>query len=266
MKNHRTSARPAAAFTLVEIMISMTIVTIVMGMCLSTFLFGIRMMYKDNKRLETNASLRSLMAQLSKETLDASYFYLFPYYTSLDTSVSLTADPAPMTQIQDAADDDYDKWVAHGDCIVLVTTTSQYRTTDIRQIRVYYRVVTNQTQRNSQAAIRYYETADWGEGTSGASNGHPASDLAAELNAINLAANPNRTGSKQLAASTIGRVVPSPYTPYSAGDRYPVFATESPDGTATNGFVAINMEIVNGTTTNNLLSSSSFNYTVSPRR
>lgn len=263
----KTPPRSAAAgFTLVEVMISMTIVTIVMGMCMSTFLFGMRMMYKDGKRLETNATLRSLMAQISKETLDASYFYLFPYYTSLDASVDLTADPAPMTQIQDAADDDYDKWVAHGDCLVLVTTTSQYRTTDIRQIRVYYRVVTNQTQRNSTASLRFYETADWGEGTSSTSNGHPTSGLAAELSAINLNANPYRVGTKQLAANTIGRSVPPPYAPYSSGDRYPVFSTESPDGIATNGYVAINLEVINGTTTNNLLSSSSFNYTVSPRR
>ena len=60
-------------------MISMTIVSIVMGMCMSTFLLGLRTMYKDTQRLATNASLRSFMAQVSKETLDASYFYLFPY-------------------------------------------------------------------------------------------------------------------------------------------------------------------------------------------
>lgn len=266
MTTRASSPSGPAAFTLVEVLISMSVVTIVLSMCMSTFLFGLRTMYKDSQRLETNASLRSLMAQISKETLDASFFYLFPYYTAIDNSVNLTTDLASMIQIEDAADDDYDKWVAHGDCLVLVTTTSQYRTTDIRQIRIYYRVVTNQAQRNTQAPIRYYETADWGEGTSSTSNGHPLSGLVSELNAINLAANPNRAGTKQLVAKTIGRAVPAPYTPFAAGDRYPVFSSESPDATATNGFIAINMEVVNGTTVNNLLSSSSFNYTVSPRR
>ncbi len=280
MKTLTNSRRGPAAFTLVEVLISMGVVTIVLSMCMSTFLFGLRTMYKDSQRLETNASLRSLMAQISKETLDASFFYLFPYYTAIDTNVNLTADPSTMIQIENAADDDYDKWVAHGDCLVLVTTTSQYRTTDIRQIRIYYRVVTNQTQRNSQATIRYYETPDtagpglgWGEGSpddgnpgTNDGNGHPLSGLAAELNAINLAANPVRANTKQLVAKTIGRAVPSPYTPFAPGDRYPVFSSESPDATATNGFIAINMEVVNGTTVNNLLSSSSFNYTVSPRR
>jgi type II secretory pathway pseudopilin PulG len=266
MKTARPTRRAAAAFTLVEVLISMGVVTIVMSMCMSTFLFGLRTMYKDSQRLQTNASLRSLMAQISKETLDASFFYLFPYYTAINTNINLTTAPSSMIQIQDAADDDYDKWVAHGDCLVLVTTTSQYRTTDIRQIRIYYRVVTNQTQRNSQAPMRYYETADWGEGTASTSNGHPLTNLAAELNSINLNGNPNRAGSKQLVAKTIGRTVPPPYTPFANGDRYPVFSSESPDATATNGFIAINMEVVNGTTANNLLSSSSFNYTVSPRR
>jgi type II secretory pathway pseudopilin PulG len=254
----------AAGFTIVEVMISMTIVVSVLGMAMSSFVFSLRAMYKDTQRLATNASLRSFMAQVSKETLDASYFYLFPYYTAIDTSVDLTTDVAPMTQIENAADDDYDKWVAHGDCLVLVTKTSKFRTTDIRQIRIYYRVITNQTGRNNEAALRYYETADWGEGTSSTSNGHTS--VAAELNSINLNGNPSRSGSKQISPRTKGRTVPSPYTPYSAGDLYPMFSSESPDSTTTNGFVAINVEFINGGTVNNLLSSSSFNYTISPRR
>ena len=256
--------RRLSAFTLVEVMVSMTVVSIVMGMCLSTFLMGMRTLYKDNQRLATNASLRSFMAQISKETLDASYFYVFPYYTSITTSINLTTAPASMAQIENAADDDYDKWVAHGDCLVLVTRTSQYRTTDIRQIRIYYRTTTNQTGRNNEAALRYYETADWGEGTASTSNGHTS--VATELNAINLNANPLRSGSRQINARTVGRLVPSPYTGYTAGDRYPIFCTESPDSTPTNGFIAINLEFINGSTVNNLLSSSSFNYTISPRR
>lgn len=265
MNNHRNRpVRRRAGFTLLEVMVSMTVFSVVMGMCLSTFVFGLRAMYKDCQRLETNANLRSFMAQMSKETLDASYFYLFPYYTSLNGSVDLVNGPSSMQQIQDAADNDYDKWVAQGDCLVLVTKSSQYRTTDIRQIRVYYRMVSTQAERNREAPMRYYETADWGEGTAALSNGH--TDLQAELNQIRLGLAPAGSGTRQIAAKTIGRLVVAPYTPYAAGDRYPVFSSESPDATVTNGFVAINMEMVNGTSANNLLSSSSFNYTVSPRR
>lgn len=264
MKKPSPQSRPAAAgFTMVEVMISMTIVALVLAMSMSTFLFGLRTMYKDTQRLATNASLRSFMAQISKETLDASYFYLFPYYTALDGSVDLTADFSPLTFI-DAADNDYDKWVGHGDCLVLVTKTALYRSTDIRQIRIYYRVTTNQAAVNAEAPIRYYETADWGEGTSGASNGH--TDLTTELNLINLNSNPLRAGTKLLNPRSKGRKVPSPYTPYAAGDLYPMFSSESPSASATNGFISINVEFINGSTINNLLSSSSFNYTISPRR
>ena len=119
MSTSNKSRRDSAGFTLVEIMVSMTVFGVVMSMCLGTFLFGLRAMYKDTQRLATNASLRSFMAQVSKETLDASYFYVFPYYTKLDGSVSLSADPAAMSQIENAADDDYDKWVGQGDCLVL---------------------------------------------------------------------------------------------------------------------------------------------------
>lgn len=256
--------RSRRAFSLVEMIVAMSIFGTVMAITMGSYLLGLRALYKDGQRLATNANLRGFMAQISKETLDASYFYVFPYYTALDGSVDLAADPAPMTQILDAADNDYDKWVAQGDCLVLVTRTSLYRTTDIRQIRIYYRVCTSQTQRNTQVPIRYYETSDWGEGTASTSNGH--SDLATALNAINLSATPSISGSRQIADRTIGRLVPSPYTPYASGDRYPAFATESPDSSATNGFVSINLEFVNGTAGTTQLSSSSFNYTISPRR
>jgi prepilin-type N-terminal cleavage/methylation domain-containing protein len=264
MKTNRNFSRATRGFTLVEIMISMTIVVLVLGMCLSTFLFGLRTMYKDNQRLATNASLRSFMAQITQETLDASYFYLFPYYTALDGSVNLTTDPSPVPLAVDTTGTMYDKWIGHGDCLVLITNTSQYRTTDIKQIRIYYRLTTNQTTVNAESPIRYYETADWGEGTASTSNGH--TNLTTELNLINLSGNPNLAGSRQLNARSKGRAVAAPFTGYTSGDLYPAFSSESPTASSTNGFISINVEFINGSTINNLLSSSSFNYTISPRR
>jgi hypothetical protein len=251
-------------------MISMTIVTLVLAMTMSTFLFGLRTMYKDTQRLATNASLRSFMAQISMETLDASYFYLFPSYTALDGSVNLATDTSALTFV-DAANNDYDKWVAHGDCLVLITKSSLYRTTDIRQIRIYYRVTTTQATLDAESPIRYYSTADWGEGTSTTSNGH--TNVTTELNKINLSTSPTLAGSTLLNARTEGRLVgPSittgtyPNGTYVSGDRYPIFSSESPTASSTNGFISINVEFINGSTINNLLSSSSFNYTISPRR
>jgi prepilin-type N-terminal cleavage/methylation domain-containing protein len=265
--NASRSPAARAAFTLVEVMISMSIVCTVLALTMSTFVYGLKIMYKDTQRLITNSSLRAFTAQITKETLDASTFYLFDYYTKLDTNVNVNTDPIYPTGPEiDAAGTDYDKWIAHGDCLVLVTLTSLYRNTDIRQIRVYYRVTTAQASVNAEAPVRYYETADWGEGTSAASNGHPFSGIATELNAINLNGNPNRAGSRQLNARSKGRKVASPYTPYAAGDLYPIFSTESPTANPADGFISINVEFINGTTINNMLSSSSFNYTISPRK
>lgn len=262
----KSRSRPGRArgFSLVEVMISLTIAASVLAIAMSTFLFGLRTMYKDTQRLATNSSLRSFMAQISKETLDASYFYVLPYYTSLDGNVNLATDPAVLNQTEDFDDEAYDKWVAHGDCLVLVTRTSRYRSTDIRQIRIYYRVSDDQGDLNQETPIRYYETADWGEGppptdpiNPNATNGH--SDLTVELNKINLKATPKIAGSRQLAERTKGRKS-------ATSNHYPIFSSESPTANPTNGFISINVEFINGTTNNNLLSSSSFNYTISPRR
>ena len=120
---------------------------------------------------------------------------------------------------------------------------------------------------NAEAPIRYYETVDWGEGSpddgdalTNDGNGHPVTALATDLNAIDLNSNPLRSGSRQLAPRSKGRKGPT------TTNLYPIFSSESPSSSSTNGFISINVEFINGTTANNLLSSSSFNYTISPRR
>lgn len=234
-------------FTLVEIIVSMTIVTLVLALAMSTFMFGLRTMYKDTQRLATNASLRSFMAQISKETLDSSEFYIFPSYQSLDGSVSLTADVAPLTT------DTYGTDVAHGDCLVLVTRTTIETNSNVRQVRIYYRVVTV-GNRNNDAPIRYYETADWG------TTGNTSQSLNQILNGINLSSNPSLTGSRQLTERAKGRRVGA------TANFYPIFSSEDPITTPTNSNVSINVEFITGVTALNMLSSSSFNYTISPRR
>lgn len=274
MKNPNLSHRAGrAGFTLIELMVSMTITVVAISLALSTFLYGLRMMYKDTQRLASNANLRTFMSQISDETLNASFYYLFPYYASLDGTVNLTTDPAVPTRSFNNANDLYDQWIAHGDCLVLVTQTSLYRNSDIRQIRVYYRVTKDQSTTsgknlNEEAEIRYYETADWGEGpaptspiTPGASNGHLLSDLVVELNNIDLKGDPLLAGSRQINKRSLGRKNPS-----SSTDRYAIFSTLSPSASPTTGSISINVEFVNGTTAFNMLSSSSFNYTISPRK
>lgn len=245
MKANLPQRRPRnAGFTLVEAMVAATVSSLVMAGTIATFMFGFRTMYKDNQRLATNATLRFFIAQVSKETLDATEFYVFPNYKSLDGSVDLSND------VSDLESDAFGTFLAYGDCLVLVTRVSTSTTANVRQIRIYYRVT---PYPNVVAPVRYYESTDWGAtGTSTA--------LGTLLNLINLSSNPAPTSSRVIVDNARGRQKTNSST------IYPIFSTESATTTPTNDSVSINVEVINGSSVNNLLSSSSFNYTISPRK
>lgn len=245
----RTDRPPRArrGFTLVEALISMSIVGMAMGGAMSIFLMGLKTMYRDGERLATNASLRYFIAQMSKETLDATEFYVFPNYTKLDGSVNLTTDVSTLQA------DSYGTQLAYGDCVVLVTRVdTDDATSNIRQFRIYYRVATNTGDR---APIRYYASQDYGATST-------QSSITTLLNTVNLNSNSSLSGSRQIVASARGRLQTGSNPAYY----YPIFATETDTDTPTNYSVSVNVEVINGTSTNNLLSSSSFNYTISPRK
>ncbi|MCB1105373.1 MAG: prepilin-type N-terminal cleavage/methylation domain-containing protein, partial [Cephaloticoccus sp.] len=137
MKISSPPRRRTAGFTLVEAMMAGTIASLVMAGTMATFMFGFRTMYKDNQRLATNATLRYFIAQVSKETLDATEFYVFPNYKSLDGNVDLVGDVSSLQA------DAFGTFLAYGDCLVLVTRVSATTTANVRQIRIYYRVTTD---------------------------------------------------------------------------------------------------------------------------
>jgi Tfp pilus assembly protein FimT len=249
----RSATRPgpaAAGFTLVEILITVTITVVVMGLTLGVFTTCLRAMYRDMQRLTTDASLRSFTTQVAKETLDSTEFYVFPDYRKLDGSVDLTADVSAMSP-------DDGVYQAFGDCLVLVTRLTTSAAARVRQFRIYYRATTGTTHNiDAQAPIRYYERDFGSTGT--------ATALGTLLNAVNLKVSPSITGSRQVVQNTRGRLR-NP-APASAPYCYPIFSTESATPTPTNDSVSINVEIINGTTANSMLSSSSFHYTISPRK
>lgn len=230
---------------MVEVMISSAITALVLGGTMATFMLGFRTMYKDNQRLATNATLRYFIAQISKETLDATEFYVFPDYRSLDKTVDLSSDVASLQA------DGHGTFLAYGDCLVLVTRSSINASSNVRQIRIYYRVTANSA---TVAPVRFYEGEDYGV------NGTNTS-LTALLNDINLKDYPSLARSSEMVAHARGRLKTGTSSTY-----YPIFSTESANMTPTNDSVSINIEVINGSTVNNLLSSSSFNYTISPRK
>jgi len=237
-------------FSLVEVLISTGILGLVMLMCMGTYIFCLRLMYRDNMRLITNANMRYFTAQMAKETVDASEFYLFADYRALDGSVDIDNSDGS-SDFAVPADDGNGTMLANGDCIVLVTRTTVTNGGRVRQFRIYWRPVTT-TNVNNVAPIRYYESQDWGEtGTTTA--------LATLLNAVNLNSSP----------SGVGRIVTNQAKGRRIGTTtnfYPIFCSEGPVVTATNESFSINAEFLNGNGTINQLSSSTFNYTVSPRR
>lgn len=244
MKMSSSPRRRTAGFTLVEAMMAGTIASLVMAGTMATFMFGFRTMYKDNQRLATNATLRYFIAQVSKETLDATEFYVFPNYKSLDGNVDLVGDVSSLQA------DAFGTFLAYGDCLVLVTRVSATTTANVRQIRIYYRVTTDSEE---IAPVRYYESTNWGAaGTSTA--------LGTLINAIKLSNNPTISGSRVIVNNARGRQQTGGTTVY------PIFSTESATTSPTNDSVSINVEVINGASVNNMLSSSSFNYTISPRK
>ena len=245
----KTAPRPPFSaqrgFTVSEVVITLTIAMLAMGMAVTTFSTSLRTMYRDGARLETNATLRYVLSHLSQETLDASTFYLFPDYRQLDGSVDLETDIS--TEETDAFGAD----LRHGDCLVLVTRVSVDESSNVRKFRIYYRAVTSP---NTIGALRYYQSQDWG--TSGTTT-----PIATLLNAVNLRSNPNLAGTREIAERTRGRLRAG-----STTDCYPIFSAETSEETSRNEYVSINIEVINGNATTNLLSSSSFNYTISPRQ
>ncbi|WP_438482863.1 PulJ/GspJ family protein [Oleiharenicola lentus] len=243
-RKHIARSSPAA-FTITEVMVSMTIVVLTLGMSMSLLTSMTRTMYKDSQRLVTNGRLRYIIAQISQKTIDASEFYIFPSYKSLDGTVDLDNDVTTTTTLNSGVE------IYHGDCLVLVTRVTLDVTSAIRQFRIYYRVVANT---NSDGPLRYYESRDYGATSTQAS-------LSALLNTINLNSSPSISGSVQLSDRVKGRPSNSTRTAF-----HPIFSSEYPTISQTNENVSLNFEIIKGTTANNLLSTSSFNYTISPRR
>jgi hypothetical protein len=249
MKAYKLKSHNTHAFTIVELMLSMTISILVIGLTLGLFLQCLRIMYFDSVRLETNATLRKFISHISKEGLDASEFYLLPSYQTLDGDINLTTDVASTTI------DPYGKTVAHGDCIILVMRTSSAADAPIRQFKIYYRVATV-AARNNLSPIRYYDSGD----VTSTGPHITLTDLKALLDSVNLSGTPAIAGSRLMAENAKGRLIPPTV------NSHPIFSSESATVTPTNESFVINTEIVQGTAANKMISSSSFNYTITPRR
>ena len=240
--------RRRAGFTLPEILIAGVIATMATVATMGTFLFGLRTMYRNGQRLETNASLRYFLGHITTNSMDSTEFLLLPNYTALDGDVDLGTS-WPESSLAQPSTDSFGSALAQGDCLVLVKRLTLDPTARIQRVRIYYRGTTDS---QIMAPILYFER-DFG--ASGSANSRE--DI---LNTISLPTTPTG-GVRRLVAQGIGRRD-------LAGSTYlPIFSAETPSGTTPSfASVALNLEVINGTNTNNMLSSSSFNYVISPRK
>ena len=241
------------AFTLVEIIVTATIMLIGTVLIADAFLFMLRIMFKDSQRLETNAALRGTIARMTGECMDASQYYVFPTYQSISSTVNVATDTASATALttttyQGATSTTSSTPMFLGDCLVVVTLVSDLSlSSNIRQFRIFYRIVTAPEQ---DGELRMYKSADYGASTGTAL---PINTL---LRSVNLSSNPRPTGSIKLAPLVHGRQIPS-----TAGV-YPIFSSTTNIPSPSPQFVTVNMEIVGASH----LSSSSLNYTIAPRK
>lgn len=245
-----TAIKVRSGFTLPEVMIAGTIALLAIGATLGTFVMGLRTMYRNCQRLETNAVLRQFLGHITTSSLDSTEFLLFPNYASLDNNVNLgTTWPASSLAEPVVSTLGSEHFLAQGDCLVLVKRLTLDPTAKIRRVRIYYR---GSTTTSSQAPILFFER-DFG--TSGS-----ADSLTTVLNGITLTLTES-SSVRQVIDRSIGRRVPDSTT------ILPIFSAETPNGTTpSSASVALNVEVINGTTANNMLSSSSFNYVISPRK
>ena len=237
-----------AGFTLTEILIAGTIALLVTAATLGTFLSGLRMMYRNSQRLETNASLRYLLGHITTNSMDSTEFLLLPNYSSLNGAVNLGV-TWPGSSLAQPAADTFDSDLAQGDCLVLIKRLTLDPSSKIQRLRIYYR---SSADTSTQAPILFFERNFGASGTSDSPE--------TILNSISLPTTPTG-GVRQLVTRAIGRRDPSTST------FLPIFSAETPSGTTPSfSSVALNLEVINGTTANNMLSSSSFNYVISPRK
>lgn len=267
MHNKNKSRRSSAGMTLVEIMVAMTIVVMAVGGALSVFLSGLKMMYKDSQRLENNRTLRSFLSKVSAKAVDSTEFYLLTNYASIDGSIDLsTGDPASWpgsSNIAAPTANAYGSNTANGDCLVLISRTNTTSSGQIYAVRVFYRYTTSVS---NQAPLRMYEMLF---------AGGPATGTTATVNTVLNSISINRgvgqysdtvagtavaTTVVQLADKSIGRI------DTVTGTRLPIFAAEVPYPQPVQENVSINVEVINGINQNDKISSSSFNYIISPRK
>ncbi len=252
-------------FTLTEVLISMSIATAVLGMSLSVFLYGARIMYHDSQRLETDRSLRQFMQQITSNTLESSKFYIFPSYKELDGSVDF----------DDVSAIDASTNLADGNCLVLVTHDSlASNNPGVLRIQVYFKgdtyadgsgnvlYLSRKYSSSSNATSLKIEAVNTTATVETLLNADFDLKSTTVVNSVTKAIVCSLADTKNVATRVMGR--PKPPSVVIPPFIYGIFTSPTPRDSSAE--LSINAELINGTSALSQCSSSSLNYTINPRR
>jgi type II secretory pathway pseudopilin PulG len=128
MKNTASATlRKSGAFTLVEVMVALTICTFVVAAAATFFIESLKIYNGDYNRLNVNNDLRTFTLSMETDAAFANAFYIY------DTGTN----GAPALNAQDV--DDYVSPGESGDLVLLVnTSTDNTGTTTVNQVIAYY--------------------------------------------------------------------------------------------------------------------------------
>lgn len=136
----RSRRRRSAGFTLVEILITTTVMGLVTLGILRVFVQALSIYHYDVGKLLVNKDMRTFTTEMSENATYANYFRIFPSHTNLTRSVNTLINPADpdqgyTTAIVDTSLNDG----TSGDCLVLVYKDPANDRL-ISRILVYFRV------------------------------------------------------------------------------------------------------------------------------
>jgi prepilin-type N-terminal cleavage/methylation domain-containing protein len=132
MRRPRQNRRRTAGFTLVEMIVTMTVFALLCEMLVSFNVESISDMYNSEQKLSINKDMRNLTEQLSWDARQANFFVLYANYTEVAANTSANA---PSLELPMANSGDFVVFVSYGSNV----TSAPINVRPISEIVGYYR-------------------------------------------------------------------------------------------------------------------------------
>ncbi|HTQ30338.1 MAG TPA: prepilin-type N-terminal cleavage/methylation domain-containing protein [Opitutaceae bacterium] len=152
---HHSVSTPnrAPAFTLVELLVAMTIIGFAVAGAIAITIQGLKIYYTDTNRLSVNKDMRKFTQAMFTDAAFSNDFYIY--------------DPATNGAIPTSGNDNYVSSGKSGDDLLLVTTSTNSATgaITVTKLIAYYRTVTNTTNNSGPIYRIEVDSPQDGSGT-----------------------------------------------------------------------------------------------------